>query len=136
LASLAALQVRIESVRHTLAGLPVAATEPVFGPMLVALGLSDRHARFERAVMNGTEPRAGDVASIEDDLRGHRIRALITNAQATDTEAARLAGIARAEHIPLVAVTETLPPGKTYQAWILGEVAALEQAVSPAATTP
>ena len=136
LASLAALQVRIDSVRRKLAGVPVAATEPVFGPMLAALGLSDRHARFELAVMNGTEPRAGDVASIEDDLRGHRIRALITNAQATDTEAARLGRIARAEHIPLVAVTETLPPGKTYQAWILAEVAALEQAVSPATPAP
>ena len=135
LASLAIVQTRIESLRQRLAGLPVAATEPVFGPMLVALGLSDHHARFEVAVMNGTEPRAGDVASIEDDLRAHRIRALITNAQATDTEAARLARIARAEHIALVPVSETLPPGKTYQAWILGELAVLEAALLPATTT-
>jgi zinc/manganese transport system substrate-binding protein len=135
LASLAVLQARIDAVRQRVAGLPVAATEPVFGPMLVALGLADHHARFELAVMNGTEPRAGDVASIEDDLRAHRIRALITNAQATDTESARLARLAHAEHIPLVPVSETLPPGKTYQEWILGEVTALEAALSPVTTT-
>jgi zinc/manganese transport system substrate-binding protein len=135
LASLAALQSRIDVLRQNVAGLPVAATEPVFGPMLLALGLIDHHARFERAVMNGTEPRATDVAAIEDDLRAHRIRALITNAQATDTEAARLSALARTENIPLVAITETLPPGKTYQAWIFGELAALDAALaSPPAT--
>ncbi len=130
LASLAALQSRILALREKLAGMRVAATEPVFGPMLSALGLVDRHARFELAVMNGTEPRAGDVAFIEDDLRAHRIRALITNAQATDTEAARLAGVAQAEGIPLVAITETLPPGKTYQEWISAELSALETALA------
>jgi zinc/manganese transport system substrate-binding protein len=135
LASLAVVQTRIDALRQKFAGTPVSATEPVFGPMLGALGLVDHHARFQLSVMNGTEPRAGDVASIEDDLHAHRIRALITNAQATDTEAARLAGVARAEGIPLVAVTETLPPGKTYQQWILGELAALEIALSQASAT-
>jgi zinc/manganese transport system substrate-binding protein len=135
LSSLAALEARIAALRAKLAGLPVAATEPVFGPMLAALGLVDRHARFELSVMNGTEPRASDVALIENDLRAHRIRALITNAQATDTEAARLAGLARAEHIPLVPITETLPPGTSYQDWILRELAALEAALSPAPAT-
>jgi zinc/manganese transport system substrate-binding protein len=129
-ASLARLQSRILALREKLAGMRVAATEPVFGPMLSALGLVDHHARFELAVMNGTEPRAGDVAFIEDDLRAHRIRALITNAQATDTEAARLAGVAQAEGIPLVAITETLPPGKTYQQWISAELSALETALA------
>ena len=135
LASLAALQARIDVLRQKFAGTQVSATEPVFGPMLSALGLVDRHARFELSVMNGTEPRAGDVASIEDDLRAHRIRALITNAQATDSEAARLAEVARAENIPLVPITETLPPGKSYQQWIGDELSLLEAALSPVPPT-
>jgi len=130
LASLAALQTRIDRLRQANAGVAVTATEPVFGPMIKALGLTDRHARFELSVMNGTEPRAGDVAGIEDDLRAHRIHALITNAQTTDTEAMRLAGLARAEHIALVAITETLPPGLSYQQWIGAELTALEAALS------
>jgi len=130
LTSLAALQRRIDAMRARFAGAQVAATEPVFGPMLDALGLRDRHGRFEVSVMNGTEPRAGDVASLEDDLRAHRIRVLITNAQATDQEAARLAEIARAEGVPVVAVSETLPAEQTYQRWIEAELAALEAALS------
>jgi zinc/manganese transport system substrate-binding protein len=135
LASLAALHDHVLVLRAKFAGTPVAATEPVFGPMLGALGLVDHHARFELAVMNGTEPRASDVVAIEDDLRAHRLRVLITNAQSTDTEAMRLAGVARSENIPLVAITETLPPGKTYQAWISAELDALQSALSPAAAT-
>jgi zinc/manganese transport system substrate-binding protein len=130
LASFAALQARIDRLRVRFAGAQVAATEPVLGPMIAALGLHDRHGRFEVSVMNGTEPRAGDVASMEDDLRAHRVRALIVNAQASDPAAARLAGVARAEAIPVVAVSETLPAGSTYQHWIEGTLSALQTALA------
>ncbi len=130
LASLAALQTRIDGLRTRFGGAQVAATEPVLGPLIAALGLADLHERFEISVMNGTEPRASDVASLEEALRGRQVRALITNAQATDAEAARLAGIAASENIPVVAVTETLPPGKTYQAWMDDELDALQAALS------
>jgi zinc/manganese transport system substrate-binding protein len=39
-------------------------------------------------------------------------------------------GIARAEKIPVVGVTETEPAGQTYQAWMLGELKAVEAALS------
>ncbi len=136
LASLAILQRRIDTLHARFAGAEVAATEPVLGPLVEALGLRDRHARFEVSVMNGTEPRAGDLASLEDDLRAHRIRALITNAQASDPEAMRLAGIARAEHVPIVPVSETLPAGKTYQQWMDQELTALENALSQPPAPP
>jgi zinc/manganese transport system substrate-binding protein len=129
-ASLSALQARIDRLRARFAGAQVAATEPVLGPMIAALGLQDHHKRFEISVMNGTEPRAGDVASMEGDLRAHRIRALIVNAQASDPSAARLAGLAWAENIPVVAISETLPVGKTYQQWIDAELSALETALA------
>jgi zinc/manganese transport system substrate-binding protein len=38
--------------------------------------------------------------------------------------------VAQAEGIPLVAITETLPPGKTYQEWISAELSALETALA------
>ncbi len=136
LASLAILQARIDATRARFAGAEVAATEPVLGPLISALGLRDRHARFEVSVMNGTEPRAGDVASLEDDLRAHRIRVLITNAQASDPEASRLAGIAHAENVPIVPVSETLPVGKTYQQWIDQELTALARALAQPTAPP
>jgi zinc/manganese transport system substrate-binding protein len=118
LASLAQLQARILALRTRVAGREVAATEPVFGLMQSALGLRDRHTRFELSQMNGTEPRASDVASLQDDLRSHRVQALFTNAQATGPAAAQLIDLAHASFVPVVAVGETLPPGQSYQAWI------------------
>jgi zinc/manganese transport system substrate-binding protein len=129
-ASLAALDQRIAALRRAFRGMDVAATEPVLGPLLSALGLVDHHAGFERAVMNGTEPRAGDVASFEDDLRAGHIRALIVNAQASSPQAERLRAIARAQGVPEVAVSETLPAGQTYQQWIGAELTALQAALA------
>ena len=46
-----------------------------------------RDQRFQLAVMNSTEPRASDVAAFENDLRTHKVKALIYNSQATDSAA-------------------------------------------------
>ena len=130
LASLTVLQARIARLRARFAGTRVAATEPVFGLMIRALGLDDAHARFELAVMNGAEPRASDVAALQDDLHAHRVRALITNAQASSPASTRLVALARAASIPVVPVTETLPSGQSYQSWVSGELDALDAALS------
>ena len=110
------------------AGTPVTATEPVFGYMATALGFSMRNERFQLAVMNDTEPRASDVAAIDDDLRKHRVRVLFYNSQATDTAAQRLVKIAQQSKVPVVGVTETEPPGKTYQQWMTDQLDAVAQA--------
>jgi zinc/manganese transport system substrate-binding protein len=121
---------KVAALRARFAGQAIAATEPVFGPMAAALGLSMRDARFQLAVMNGTEPRASDIAAIEADLRSHRIRALLTNAQVSDPATQRLLAIARAAGIPVVGVTETEPAGADYASWMLSELNALEAALA------
>jgi zinc/manganese transport system substrate-binding protein len=88
--------------------------------MQAALGLRDVHARFELSQMNGTEPRASDVASLQDDLRFHRVQVLFTNAQAAGPATAQLIDIAHSSRVAVVAVGETLPAGKSYQMWIGG----------------
>jgi zinc/manganese transport system substrate-binding protein len=128
--SLSPLTAKIAGLRARFAGAPVAATEPVFSPMAAALGLSMRETPFQLAVMNGTEPAASAVARFEDDLRQRRVRALIVNTQVSDASADRLAMLARRSGVPVVGVTETLPAGQTYQSWMLGELGALEAALS------
>jgi zinc/manganese transport system substrate-binding protein len=128
--SLQPLQARIAEIRGKFAGTPVTATEPVFGYMATALGFSMRNERFQLAVMNDTEPRASDVAAIDDDLRKHRVRVLFYNSQATDTAAQRLLRIAEQSRIPVVGVTETEPPGKTYQQWMMNQLDAVAQALA------
>ena len=130
LAGTAVLQTRIAALRGRFAGTPITATEPVFDDMAAALGLQMRNERFQRAIMNGTEPRASDVAAMDADLREHRVRVLLTNPQVTDAATARLLGIARESGIPLVPVMETLPPGQTYVGWMLAQLAVLETALA------
>jgi len=127
--SLAPLRGQIAALRTRFAGQSVTATEPVFGYMAAALGLLMRNERFQLAVMNETEPRPSDVAAFEADLRQHRVRALLYNSQATDSAARRLLDIARAEHVPVVGVSETMPAGKTWQSWMASQLDALAAAL-------
>jgi zinc/manganese transport system substrate-binding protein len=130
-ASLAALAARIAALRARHAGQPVAATEPVFGLMLTALGLRLTDPGFQRAIMNNTEPSASDVAALDSDLRGHRVRALIRNNQTEDDTTARLTAIARQSGVPVVGVSETEPPNTTYQQWVAAQLTALDAALGP-----
>ncbi len=129
-ATLAQLNTKIAALRTRHAGTKVTATEPVFGPMAVALGLTMRNERFQLAVMNDTEPRVSDTAAFEDDLVKHLVRVLLYNSQATGPAAQRLLGIARKAGVPVVPVTETEPANTTYQAWMAAELDALDHALS------
>lgn len=130
LASLSPIDARIASIRSRHGGTMVTATEPVFGLMSNSLGFVMRNERFQLAVMNDAEPRASDVAAFEDDLRDHRVGLFLYNSQATDSAARRLLEIARQSKIPVVGVTETEPHGQDYQHWMLGELDAVDHALS------
>lgn len=120
---------RIASLRTKVAGTPVTATEPVFGYMFNALGLTVRNKAFQLAVMNDTEPAASDIAGFERDLRTHEVKLLVYNSQASDRVAERLRLMAEKEHVPVVGVTETEPAGLTYQAWMLRDLDAVARAL-------
>ena len=127
--SLAPIQAKIATLRTRLAGLPATATEPVFGYMFDALGMSVRNAAFQLAVMNNTEPAASDVAAFENDLKTHQVRLLVFNSQASDPVAARMQTLAKSSHVPVVGATETEPAGETYQAWLTSELDAVDRAM-------
>ncbi|MGH7044152.1 MAG: metal ABC transporter solute-binding protein, Zn/Mn family [Acetobacteraceae bacterium] len=133
IASLHPIRTRIATLRRRLAGTAVTATEPIFGYMFAALGMEVRDEPFQLAVMNSTEPSASAVAAFERDLRTHRVRLLIYNSQATDPVAERMRRIAEAAHVPVVGATETEPPDKNYQAWMLSEIDAVARALPPPA---
>jgi zinc/manganese transport system substrate-binding protein len=130
LAADAALQQRVAALRTRFSGTPITATEPVFGYMAAALGLKVLDAHFQLATMNGTEPTPSDVAGMESDLRRHAVRALIYNTQVTNPATLRMRGIAGAAGVPLVGVSETLPPGMTYIAWMTSALNDIEHALA------
>jgi zinc/manganese transport system substrate-binding protein len=134
LASLQPMEAKIADMHSRFAGTAVTATEPVFGDMATALGFTMRNERFQLAVMNDTEPRVSDVAAFENDLRKHLVRLLFYNSQASNTAAQRLVTIAQQSKIPVVGITETEPPSKTYQDWMTGELDAVAQALAKPAS--
>ncbi|HEY1258304.1 MAG TPA: zinc ABC transporter substrate-binding protein [Stellaceae bacterium] len=128
--SLKPLADKIAALRRNYAGTAVTATEPIFGYMAAALGLDMRHQRFQLAIMNGTEPSAGDIAAFERDLRSRAVKVLIYNNQTSGGLTQRMRKIAEAAGVPVVGVSETEPPGKDYQAWMLSQLDALDRALA------
>lgn len=123
------LHQKIAVLRGQYAGTPVTATEPVFDYMADAIGLSMRNGRFQLAIMNGTEPGAGAIAAFEHDLRTHAVKVLLYNRQTSRALAERMRRIAEQAGVPVVAITETEPPGMSYQEWMLGQLDALDRAL-------
>ncbi len=132
LESLMPLDAKIAGMRAKYAGAPVSASEPVFGLMADLIGLKVHNGKFALAVMNNAEPSASDVAAFEDDLKGHKVKAMLFNAQASEPAVQRLVDMARAEKIPVIGVSETEPAGQTYQQWMLGQLDALDAALAEA----
>ena len=129
-ASTKRLNDEVARLRARYAGTPVGATEPVFGYMSDALGLKVLTPRaFQKAVEEGEEPPAAAVAQMEDQLRTHRVRTLLYNLQTVTPITTKVRRRAKQLGIPVVGVTETEPPGKTYQQWMLGQLAQLDAAL-------
>ena len=130
LASLERVAQRVAQMKAKHAGAAITATEPVFGPMAEALGLTMRNQNFQLAMMNDTEPSARDVAAFENDLKEHKVKALLYNSQVSEKLTLRLLDIARQAKVPVVGVTETQPANLSFQDWMLGELDALDKALS------
>jgi zinc/manganese transport system substrate-binding protein len=128
--SLKPLDAKVADLHGRYAGVPVTATEPVFGYMSDAIGLSMRNLRFQLATMNDTEASATDIAAFERDLREKRVRVLIYNSQATEALTKRMLKLAQQSKVPTMSVTETEPAGKTYQTWMLTQLDALGKALA------
>jgi zinc/manganese transport system substrate-binding protein len=130
LAALGRVTQRVTQLTAKHAGTAVTATEPVFGPMAEALGLTMRNQRFQLAMMNDTEPSARDIAAFESDLKERKVKVLIYNSQVSEKLTERLRDIAYKAKVPVVGVTETMPANTSFQDWVLSELDALDKALS------
>ncbi len=122
---------KIAAMKKSFAGEPVTAYEPVFGYQAGLIGLKVHNEKFALAVMNNAEPTPSQVAAFENDLKGHKVKVMLFNAQASEPAVQRLVQMAKDNGIPVVGVSETEPPNATYQTWMLGQLEALDKALSP-----
>ncbi len=129
-ASLKPINDKVAAIKVRFADASVTASEPVFGYMAAALGLKMRNEKFQLSIMNDTEPSARDVAAFENDLKHHKVKVMFFNKQASDKAVERLVSIARKSKIPVVGITETTPPGMTYQNWMLTQLNDTERALA------
>jgi zinc/manganese transport system substrate-binding protein len=128
--SLKPLDDKISTMRKSYAGQPVTASEPVFGYQAKLIGLDVRNEKYALAIMNNAEPTPSQVAAFENDLKGKKVKAMLYNAQASEPAVAKLVQMAKDNGIPVVGVSETEPPNATYQDWMLGQLNALDKALS------
>ncbi|HEY8646842.1 MAG TPA: zinc ABC transporter substrate-binding protein [Gaiellaceae bacterium] len=130
-ASLAPLQRAVAAIRAAHAGATVAYTEPVPGYLIQAAGLRNlAPSSFTRPIEQGTEPSASAVSAMTALAAKHRIHVLLYNKQAVSPITARVLAAAQSAGIPVVGVTETLPPHLTFLQWQLSQVAELQKALA------
>jgi zinc/manganese transport system substrate-binding protein len=129
--SLAPLRREVATIRTRFYDAPVAYTEPVPGYLVAAAGLRNLAPdSFTRPIEEGTEPVPSAVAAMDSLVAHHRIRVLLYNAQAVSPITAQLRAAAQKAGIPVVPVTETLPPHLTFQQWQLAQARALAAALA------
>jgi zinc/manganese transport system substrate-binding protein len=117
-------------LRHRFAGVAVATTEPVANYLLHAAGLRIRTPLdLQLDIMNGLDPAPQDISLQDRLLSKGLVRAFVYNRQVTDSITQTFLGLARAHHVPVVGVYETMPAGLDYQEWMLGETQTLAHAL-------
>jgi zinc/manganese transport system substrate-binding protein len=109
----------IAQIRRRYAGVAVGASESIFALQAPALGLDlVTPAGFMKATSEGTDVTAQDTITTERQLTSHAIKVWVDNSQNVTPEVQHLDALARAQHIPIATVTETLAPATdSFEQW-------------------
>jgi zinc/manganese transport system substrate-binding protein len=127
----------LAAFRRRSPGAGVATTEPVADYMLEAAGARIlTPVSLQLDIMNGVDPAPQNVSVQDALLTSHRVRAFLYNRQVTDSITQSFLRLAASRHVPVVGVYETMPPGLTYQGWMVAETRALQAAVASGRSTP
>ena len=122
----------VAALRASAQARPFGATESVFDPMADALGLENVTPEgFRRASANESDPAPGDIAAFQTALRDGSMAVLVVNTQTAGSVPEQLREVADDAGVPVIEVTETLPPGvDSFVAWQLAQLQALRDALS------
>ncbi|NNC12473.1 zinc ABC transporter solute-binding protein [Planctomonas sp. JC2975] len=134
-ASVAQLQNTEADLKSRFAGKGAAITEPVPLYMLEAIGLVDKTPeKFSEAIENDTDVAPAVMQQTLALFSSRSVSLLAYNEQTTGAQTQQVLAAAKANAIPVVGVTETLPEGKNYLGWMRSNLtnigAALEKAAS------
>jgi zinc/manganese transport system substrate-binding protein len=129
-ASLAPLTDEVGRIRAAHDGAPAAVTEPVPLNLLEAAGLDNvTPEQFSEAIENETDVPAAVMDQTLKLFTGKQVKVLVYNEQTTGPQTEQVVEAAKANGIPAVPVTETLPDGQDYLSWMQANIQALGQAL-------
>ena len=128
--SLMPLQQKIDAINSKYKGTPVALTETIYLYQTMPEGLNVLTPfEFMKANAEGTDPPADTVTSINNSINKKEAKILIYNLQTVTPITTNVENEAKMLNIPVVPVTETMPPSKTYQTWMGDQLDALATAL-------
>src|SRR5205814_247478 len=132
LAALKQIEDKIAALKASYTGVAVAFTEPVAEYQADAIGLRVLTPEgFMKAIEQAVDPAPADVAGERDLLTGKKVKALLYNSQVTSPLTQDIHDLAVKSGVPVVGVAETIPAKfKTYQEWMLSQLAELETALA------
>jgi zinc/manganese transport system substrate-binding protein len=122
--SLAPINTAIATIKTKYPGAPVGYTERVPGYLVEAAGLTlATPASFAQSIEDGNDPSPADNAAMDAALTDKKIKVLLYNGQVTSPATDAVKQLAQKGGVPVVGVTETLPPtDKDFQDWQLRQV--------------
>ncbi len=133
--ALSGYQNRITAIKRQFGGTKVAATEDIFAYLARAAGLDlVSPPAFIEAVAEGNDPPPSSVVTFQQQLQSGQVKVLVYNEQTVTPLTSSIKQLAAQHNIPVVGVTETIqPPDMTFQDWMNGQLASLENALNASA---
>jgi zinc/manganese transport system substrate-binding protein len=121
-------------IRERYAGTPVGYSESIFQGLGENLGLKLLTPySFAKAIAEGSEVTAQDKRAVDSQAEHHKIAVWVFNSQNVTPDVQRVNELARAAHIPIATVTETLSPASdSFEQWQVAELEGLARALHEA----
>ena len=124
----------IAAIKAKYSGTPVGATESIFSYLAPALGLNlVTPYSYLKAVSESQDISAADEATVEQQIKQKQIKILVYNSQNTPNNIQTVINLAKANHIPVATITETLTPATvSYQDWQSAQLQGIQTALAQA----
>jgi len=123
-----------KEIRTRYAGVPVGYSESIFQPLGEDLGLRlVTPYSFAKAIAEGSDVSAADKQTVDRQAEDGAIKVWVYNSQNATPDVQRVNQLARAAHIPIATITETLSPASaTFEQWQDAELTRLRAALAQA----
>ena len=127
------LDARLAGLKTKYAGTPILLTETIFLYQSDLIGLNVMTPwTFDKAIAEGNDPSPSDAVTAERQVKEKQGKVLVYNLQTVTPITTKLEDEAKVVNIPVVPVTETMPPESHYQTWMADQLDVLEKALAAA----